>query len=304
MHSLITNTTFLLVLYLPLLLLNPSTALAHMQLHFPPALKASNNPHTIGHPKVPLYFPFDCCGKKTVYPCGGHLDLLGTSEGKSVISWEAGSIANFSLIGGTGNHWGGSCQVGFSIDNGTTFRVATSYEGNCPHRNGGWTNPEAQTFNFTIPADLPEGNAIFAWNWFNREQEFNMNCAVVSIKSPTSEPLSYPSLSLSLSSPSPPSYHYRRGWRRHNHTSSLHLEAPCSRSAAADPSPTYSSPSTMAWKDRPEMLVADIGNGCLTPHTTAEVKYPNPGPDVVPGDGVYPLVLPTPAQACGYVAGY
>lgn len=41
------------------------------------------------------------------------------------------------------------------------------------------------------------------------------------------------------------------------------------------------------------MFVADDGNDCLTPHTTAELKYPNPGPDVVQGDGAYPLELPS-----------
>jgi hypothetical protein len=44
---------------------------------------------------------------------------------------------------------------------------------------------------------------------------------------------------------------------------------------------------------RPEFLVADVGNGCETPHTTAELKYPEPGPDLVEGDGAYPLVLPS-----------
>lgn len=43
------------------------------------------------------------------------------------------------------------------------------------------------------------------------------------------------------------------------------------------------------------MFVADDGNDCLTPHTTAELKYPDPGPEVVLGDGVYPLELPTGA---------
>ena len=49
----------------------------------------------------------------------------------------------------------------------------------------------------------------------------------------------------------------------------------------------------------PIMLIADDGNGCETPHTTAELKYPDPGPDVVPGDGAYPLELPN--GNCGRV---
>jgi len=49
------------------------------------------------------------------------------------------------------------------------------------------------------------------------------------------------------------------------------------------------------FNERPYMLVANsmaFGNSCYTPHTDWEVKYPNPGPDVVPSDGSYPLMLP------------
>lgn len=120
-----------------------------------------------------------------------------------------------------------------------------------------------------VPADVPAGDAIFAWSvelrstnakdhtltktrtWFNREQEFNMNCAAVTIGAP----------GYSVAAPVVP------------------------------------------YNQRPGPLVADIkdpDNGCWTVKTTAEVKYPNPGPDVVPGDGVYPLALPMPADKCGY----
>lgn len=49
----------------------------------------------------------------------------------------------------------------------------------------------------------------------------------------------------------------------------------------------------VAFARRPQMLVADTGNGCRSPKKTAELKYPDPGPDVVAGDGEYPLELPT-----------
>lgn len=55
--------------------------------------------------------------------------------------------------------------------------------------------------------------------------------------------------------------------------------------------------SAVAFNDRPLMFVADNGNDCLTPHTTAELRYPDPGPDVVQGDGAYPLELPS--GSCG-----
>lgn len=68
----------------------------------------------------------------------------------------------FNSLTGIGNHWGGSCQVGFSVDAGKTFQVATSYQGNCPHRNGG-ESADGQTFDFTVPADIPTGDVVFAW---------------------------------------------------------------------------------------------------------------------------------------------
>lgn len=87
--------------------------------------------------------------------------------------------------------------------------------------------------------------------WFNREKEFNMNCAAVTI---------------------------------------------------APPAESVTTP-TVPYSKRPGPLIADIpdpDNGCWTPKETAEVKYPNPGPDVVQGDGVYPLALPMPPAKCGY----
>lgn len=41
----------------------------------------------------------------------------------------------------------------------------------------------------------------------------------------------------------------------------------------------------------PMMLVADDGKSRLTPMTDAELKYPEPGPEAVTGDGEYPLRL-------------
>ncbi|KAA6406585.1 MAG: hypothetical protein FRX48_09640 [Lasallia pustulata] len=211
-----------------------SAVLAHMQLYYPPTFGADNNPHRTDPADTELTYPYGCCGKKIPYPCRGYLDLLGTPQGASVATWAAGSEQNFSLTG-LGDHYGGSCQVSFSVDKGNTFQVATSFEGDCPHRGQG-TDPAKQTFEFMVPADVPAGDAIFAWTWFNREQEFNMNCAAVTIGAP----------GYSVAAPGVP------------------------------------------YNQRPGPLVADIkdpDNGCWTVKTTAEVKYPNPGPDVVPGDG-------------------
>ena len=213
-------------------------------------------------------YPYDCCGPydRWEYPCRGYVPLLGTPPGATTATWRAGSVATWN-VSGIGNHYGGSCQVGFSVDkgenpirarpqpltpcSGATFRVSASYEGDCPHRNNG-DGPEGQDFQFTVPQDLPIGEPIvFAWIWYNREQELNMNCAAVEITAPV-----------------------------HGY----------SEQSAANNVP---------FAQRPEMLVADDGNGCFTPHTTAELKYPQPGPEVFAGDGIYPLELPY--GSCGGV---
>ncbi|KAI9842572.1 MAG: hypothetical protein M1838_003072 [Thelocarpon superellum] len=270
----------------------------HMQLVYPPPFGGANNPHRTDPADEYLQYPFNCCGRTTPFPCGGYLRLLGTRQGASVATWTAGSVQNWN-ISGIGNHWGGSCQVGFSIDQGKSFQVATSYEGNCPHRSGG-EDASGQTFNFTVPADIPAGDVVFAWTWFNREQEFNMNCAAVTITNettttdPTSPAGSYSAMAALAHTYSadgcqctcPPTQPALRALLHHRHAGGREVH--------------MRKRTVMSYGQRPAMLIADTGNGCATPHTTAEVKYPNPGPDVVPGDGVYPLEMPTPPEKCGY----
>ncbi|OXV08724.1 hypothetical protein Egran_03513 [Elaphomyces granulatus] len=264
-----------------IILLSAVIVQAHMQLYFPPPFAAKNNPHLTGAADPYLDYPYNCCGRKTPFPCRGYLNLLGTSQGAPVVTWAAGSVASFSLTG-EGNHYGGSCQVGFSIDNGTSWKVVRSYEGNCPHRHGG-IDPTLQTFEFNVPIDTPAGNHIFAWTWINREQEFNMVCSSVTITSNLG-PQATSRTASTYKSPSRRSLDQYPGKVVERNTS------------------TSASPFSVsvAFNDRPSFLIADIDNGCLTPKTSAEVKYPNPGPDVLIGDGEYPLDLPTPANKCGY----
>jgi hypothetical protein len=61
-----------------------------------------------------------------------------------------------------------------SYDKGATFTVIQSIIGGCPL---------ASSYPFTIPADAPEGEAIWAWTWSNTigNREQYMNCAAVTI---------------------------------------------------------------------------------------------------------------------------
>jgi hypothetical protein len=144
-----------------------------------------------------LNFPLGCCdadGAPTLPSpgvCRGHLDLFD-SEAPQVI-WQAGEVAYFQLsdhaysenaAGST--HYGGSCQVGFSVDRGQTWKMAASFIGNCPYRQSGGS-PEQQTFEFNVPLGIPEGDALFAWLWLNREHESFFNCAKVRIGSSVDE---------------------------------------------------------------------------------------------------------------------
>jgi hypothetical protein len=153
-----------------------------------------------------------------------------------------------------------------------------SYEGNCPHRNSG-EDTAGQVFNFTVPKDIASGEAVFAWAWFNREQEFNMNCAAILIAGGE--------VGSNVSTNS-------------RETASTDSEAVATDGFATTPASkdtktatTQPSSTIVAFNERPEMFVADVGDECLTPKTNAELKYPQPGVDVVKGDGAYPLQLPS-----------
>lgn len=170
-----------------------SAARAHMSLKYPAPLGGAKefNPLTT-QVDDKMNFPFGCCdadGAATLASpgdCRGHLNLLDTEEGKPQVIWEAGQNAHFQLSDHTyttdapgSTHYGGSCQIGFSIDKGQTWRVAASYHGSCPHR----THDENQIFNFRVPTGIPNGPAVFAWIWLNREHESFMNCASIQIGS-------------------------------------------------------------------------------------------------------------------------
>jgi hypothetical protein len=83
----------------PAFILLVTTATAHMQLWNPPPFNSSNNPHNAGAADDELVYPYNCCGKKTEYPCRGYLSLLGTPAGAPTANWAAGSTQSWSMAG-------------------------------------------------------------------------------------------------------------------------------------------------------------------------------------------------------------
>jgi hypothetical protein len=315
------------------------SAFGHMHLHYPPSLGGDNNPNTKTADPF-LNYPYGCCGKKDPGPCHGHVNMLDTDEGKPVATWSAGQKVNFTLSGARidspienpigGTHYGGSCQVGFSVDKGKSFKVATTWQGNCPLRDG-TLDPSTQVFDFTVPADTPSGERVlFAWTWVNREKEFNMGCASVTIsgKNTSPEQPQAPAPSSAAPKPSSPSAPAKPQPSPAKYT----LEG-C---ACSCPSQTWTSacqcfdcdsPSTkrhlverkvlemhkrtlqnaaklnvphrraeaIAFNSRPDMLIGIdyAGAKCHSKGDPVELEFPNPGPNVVMGDREYELAQPS-----------
>ncbi|KAM3086450.1 hypothetical protein ACMFMG_000583 [Clarireedia jacksonii] len=94
---------------------------------------------------------------------------------------------------GSAVHGGGSCQVSITYDQQptakSTFKVIKSYIGGCPMKGVAGNNGnnaaavDPDTYNFTIPADLPSGKATLVWTWFNKigNREMYQNCAPLTL---------------------------------------------------------------------------------------------------------------------------
>merc|ERR1711975_168313 len=113
------------------------------------------------------------------------------SVGQNV--YKAGSTQALTFLGGA-THGGGSCQVSVTTDLNPTrdsvWKVIKSIEGACPARGevgniGNDANAaDPYEYDFTIPEEMPEGEYVLAWTWFNKvgNREMYMNCASVQIE--------------------------------------------------------------------------------------------------------------------------
>jgi len=121
------------------------------------------------------------------FPCKVGYDAEGASNVMPL-----GSKQELSFVGGA-THGGGSCQVSITYDTAPTksskFKVIHSIIGGCPARNAaGNIGTSAKTedpdkYEFSIPDNLPPGDAVLAWTWFNKigNREMYMNCAPVKL---------------------------------------------------------------------------------------------------------------------------
>ncbi|KAK2601773.1 hypothetical protein QQS21_004657 [Conoideocrella luteorostrata] len=149
-------------------------ASAHMEMKNPPPLRSSFNPYTGDDIDYDMISPLNSDGSD--FPCKGYASLLGTPKGKPVAQWSPGQTYSMTITGNT-PHNGGSCQASVSYDRGSSWKVIHSYIGNCPVLGD-------SSYSFTLPSDLPSGDILFGWSWFNNEgnREMYMNCAAITIK--------------------------------------------------------------------------------------------------------------------------
>lgn len=142
------------------------------------------------------------------FPCKLRGTTFAMEDPSNVMA--VGSSQNLAFTG-SAVHGGGSCQISIAmLPSGTTlstlsdsdakslsFKVIHSIQGGCPEQGvvgNSLTSDSADavdpsTYNFTIPASVPAGNATLAWTWFNKigNREMYMNCAPVTITSSSSK---------------------------------------------------------------------------------------------------------------------
>lgn len=143
-------------------------------------LLATSNAHVLM--KSPVPYSVDKLDNgpitKAQYPCK-------SQNGFTVSTMNAMKVGEKQTLelSGSAVHGGGSCQLSVTLDTEPTansvFKVIKSMEGGCPG-----VDSAAQSYDFELPASIPNGKATFAWTWFSKLSglpELYMNCAPIEV---------------------------------------------------------------------------------------------------------------------------
>ncbi|KAJ1331657.1 mucin-3/17 [Microdochium nivale] len=177
------------------------------------------------------------------FPCRPEGDAATWYDRSGATAMAIGVPQNLTFDG-TASHGGGSCQLALTTDLQPT--ITSSWQVILSIEGGCPTRDEMNpdTYQFTIPAGITPGEYVFAWAWVARYsglREYYMNCAPVTVTAAKS---------------------------KRDHDNLIHPEA------AIEP--------RQAASVFPELFVANLAdvNDCRTAES-ADVAYPNPGPNVV-----------------------
>jgi hypothetical protein len=114
---------------------------------------------------------------KSQFPCKSNLGFKVSTMNSMAVGTPQKLAFDGSAV-----HGGGSCQLAITTDPepsaNSVFKVIKSIEGGCPGVEG--TN----SYDFTLPASIPNGKATFAWTWFAKLSggpEMYMNCAPIDV---------------------------------------------------------------------------------------------------------------------------
>ncbi|KAF2823550.1 hypothetical protein CC86DRAFT_372487 [Ophiobolus disseminans] len=157
------------------------------------ALLATTNAHVLM--KSPVPYSVDKLDNgpisKAQYPCKAQNGFTVSTMNPMAV----GSKQTLQLSG-SAVHGGGSCQLSISLDTTPTassvFKVIKSMEGGCPG-----IDSQANSYDFELPASIPNGKATFAWTWFSKlsgQPELYMNCAPIEVTGGASDKSAFEAL--------------------------------------------------------------------------------------------------------------
>ncbi|KAJ5940429.1 hypothetical protein N7516_000597 [Penicillium verrucosum] len=228
-----------------------STVSAHMQLSNPYPIRSPLNKDAKGQKDYSYTNPLSTSGSD--YPCKGYAD----DDFEAVDTWAPGSSQEMSLEG-SAVHDGGSCQLALTYDQGKTFKVIESIEGDCPID---------KKYKFDVPSDAPSGDALFAWTWFNKvgNREMYMNCAMVTIGDSSNR-------SATLDS------EHREAKEAPKQT----LNEKTTEKGPNNKANTHTTNADSSFDSLPDIFVANVGQAgdCVTIEGEA-VHFPKPGPKLI-----------------------
>ncbi|KAF1930785.1 lytic polysaccharide monooxygenase [Didymella exigua CBS 183.55] len=140
--------------------------------------------------------PFEGAKKDPLAGDGSNFPCQGSGYQITAMNdWAVGSKQTLSFPDDqTAVHGGGSCQISVTKDEKPTknsvWKVIHSIEGGCPSDSTGNIDTQGGTvgtYDFEVPAELPEGTMTMAWTWFNHvgNREMYMNCAPIKVSGGT-----------------------------------------------------------------------------------------------------------------------
>ncbi|KAJ5388791.1 hypothetical protein N7509_011332 [Penicillium cosmopolitanum] len=248
------------------------SASAHMQMSKPYPIRSPLNKDSNGKKDYSYTNPLQSSGSD--YPCKGY----AKDDFESQATYKQGQKYTMELEG-SATHNGGSCQLALTYDQGETFKVIESILGDCPI---------AKEYDFTIPSDAPDGEALLAWTWFNKvgNREMYMNCAFVTVGGG----------SKGKQVPAQTSYKHNGQQANHpnhpNHPPMKQAEAPVAEEMPHEEKhkemvhenaqrDVYGAMKTGGFSSLPELFVANIDQAgkCVTIEGEA-VNFPMPGDNV------------------------